>query len=91
MGINIKSPDAEAAVRDLAAATGEGLTEAIQKAAEERLARIRQGKLRNPTKPLSDRLRPLQDLVAAERRKGKEMSSAKELLEELYDEHGLPR
>jgi antitoxin VapB len=91
MGLNIKSPEAEAAIRKLAAATGEGLTEAIRKAAEERLARIRQGTSRGNPRSLAERLRPLQEMVAAERRRKKDARTAKELMNELYDEHGLPR
>ena len=90
MGLNIKSPKAEEAIRKLAAATGEGLTEAIQKAAEERLARIKEGRRRGKAKSLSERLRPLQEMVAAERKKKRDKRTAKELMDELYDEHGLP-
>ena len=91
MGINIKSPKTEAAIRALAAATGEGLTEAIRKAAEERLARVRQTRPRGAAKSLGERLRPLQEMVAAERRRKKDARTARELMNELYDEHGLPR
>ena len=91
MGINIKSPEAEATIRELAAATGEGLTEAVQKAAEERLARINESRRRGTVRSLRERLRPLQEAVAAERRKKKDRRSAAELMNDLYDEHGLPR
>jgi antitoxin VapB len=40
MAILIKDPAADAAIRALAQRTGETLTEAVRKAAEERLARI---------------------------------------------------
>jgi len=91
MGVNIKSAEAEAAIRCLAAATGEGLTEAVQKAVLERLARVRERRQRGAPKGLSERLRPLQELVAAERRKRNDARSAKDLVNELYDEHGIPR
>ncbi|HEY3776981.1 MAG TPA: type II toxin-antitoxin system VapB family antitoxin [Rhizomicrobium sp.] len=90
MGLNIKSARAEAAIRELAAATGEGLTEAIQKAAEERLARIKQRQRPETGKSLLERLRPLQDIIAAERRMKGDVRTAEELMDELYDEHGLP-
>lgn len=88
--MNIKSPVAEEAIRKLAAATGEGLTEAIQKAVEERLARIKASGRRGKGKSLLERLRPLQEMVAAERKRKKDARTAKELMDELYDEHGLP-
>lgn len=39
MGILIKKPETEAKIRDLAARTGETLTEAVERAVDERLAR----------------------------------------------------
>jgi antitoxin VapB len=41
MALNIKDPAAERSARDLSAATGEGLTLAVRRAVEERLARVR--------------------------------------------------
>jgi len=40
MGILIKRPDAEAKIRELAERTGETITEAVERAVEERLARL---------------------------------------------------
>ena len=91
MGLNIKSPEAETAIRKLAAATGESLTEAVQKAAEERLTRIRANRRPDSAKSLLERLRPLQEMVAAERKRKRDTRTAKQLMDELYDEHGLPR
>ena len=90
MGLNIKSSEAEAVVRELAAATGEGLTEAVQKAAEERLARVKQSRRSKTAKSLLERLRPLQEIIAAERRAKGDVRTAQELMDALYDEHGLP-
>lgn len=45
MAINIKSPDAERLVRELAELTGESITDAIQIAVRERLTRERLRKL----------------------------------------------
>jgi antitoxin VapB len=44
MALNIKDPATEKAVRELAAATGEGLTAAIRHAVEERLTRVQRRK-----------------------------------------------
>ena len=91
MGLNIKSAGAETAIRKLAAATGESLTEAIRKAAEERLARISTSRRPDTAKSLLERLRPLQEMVAAERKQRRDTQSAREMMDDLYDEHGLPR
>ena len=40
MGVFIKKPEAEAKIRELAARTGETLTDAIERAVDERLARL---------------------------------------------------
>lgn len=45
MAINIKSPEAEKLVRELAELTGESITDAIQHAVRERLTRERLRKL----------------------------------------------
>lgn len=92
MGLNIKSATAEQAIRDLAAETGESLTEAVERAALERLRRIRQST--RPAQTVEEFLaaiRPLQDAVAAERRARSDTRTAQELMDELYDEHGLPK
>lgn len=44
MGINIKNPEAERLIRELAELTGEGQTEAVMKAVSERIDRLRSQK-----------------------------------------------
>jgi antitoxin VapB len=91
MGLNIKSPTAEKAIRDLAAATGEGLTEAVKKAALERLERISKAeKPAQTAEELLEMLRPLQEAIAAERLANGDTRTSQELMDELYDEYGLP-
>jgi len=83
MALNIKDPVAERYVRELAAATGEGITTAIRKAAQERLQRVRKdspGRLAAQLTAIGARCAALPDLDAR---------SADEILD--YDEHGLPR
>lgn len=41
MGLNIKKPSTEAAIRELAARTGESLTEVVESAVREKLERIK--------------------------------------------------
>lgn len=88
MGLNIKSARAEAAIRELAAKTGEGLTEAVEKAVQERLERLGNT---DTADQLLARLKPLQNSVAAGQRARKERRTSRELLDELYDERGLPK
>jgi antitoxin VapB len=90
MGLNIKNAKAEKAIRDLAAATGESLTEAIARAALERLERVGSGARPRTGSELLARLQPLLDKIAAERLANNDTRTGKELLDELYDEHGLP-
>lgn len=91
MGLNIKSAKAEKAIRDLAAETGESLTEAVEKAAVERLQRVR--RTAKPARTAAEFLaaiQPLQEAVAAERRARGDKRTLQELMDELYDENGLP-
>jgi antitoxin VapB len=84
MPLNIKDPATEKAVRELAALTGETVTTAVHRAAEERLQRVRRGQagrsLAAEILEIGRRCASLPDLDAR---------SADELLG--YDEHGLPR
>jgi antitoxin VapB len=91
MGLNIKNTQTEANIRDLAARTGTSLTEAIDAAVREKLNRL-DAKARPiaPEPPLLDRLQALLDSVAAERGARDDTRTSQQLLDELYDEHGLP-
>lgn len=92
MGLNIKSGSAERAIRELAAETGESLTEAVERAARERLERLKAEKRRDQTvEEFINAIRPLQDAVARERRQRGDTRSARELTDELYDDQGLPK
>lgn len=83
MPLNIKDPVTEKVVRELAAATGDSITVAVRKAAEESLRRIRRA---SNGRRLADELLEIgarcADLPDLDRR------SADEILG--YDEHGLP-
>lgn len=84
MALNIKDPATERMVRELAALTGETVTTAIRRAAEERLQRVRcdhqDRNLAAAILEIGKRCAALPDL---------ERRSAEEILG--YDEHGLPR
>ena len=83
MPLNIKDPVTENAVRELAALTGEGVTAAIRKAAEERLHRVRRDRaerhLASEILAIGTRCAGLPDL---------DTRSADEILG--YDADGLP-
>jgi hypothetical protein len=91
MGLNIKSTRAEAAIRELAKATGEGLTETVEKAVQERLERERIKAKIVSAGDLLEKLKPLQKAIADERRRRKITKTSRQLMDELYDEDGLPR
>jgi antitoxin VapB len=84
MALNIKDPATERSIRELAAATGDGLTTAVRKAVEERLQRVRAvGKGRS----LADELLAIGNHCAA--LPDLDLRSADDILG--YDDHGLPR
>ncbi len=84
MPLNIKDPTTERFVRELAALTGETVTTAVRRAAEERLQRVRHGRggysLVAEILEIGKRCAALPDL---------DRRAADEILG--YDEHGLPR
>jgi len=90
VGLNIKNAEAEEAIRELAELTGEGLTEAMANAAREKIARLKTEKKPQTVEELLEAIRPLQEMIAAERIAKGDTRTAQELLDELYDEHGLP-
>lgn len=83
MALNIKDPKAELIVRELASATGESVTAAVRRAAEERLQRVRRER---GVRSLGE------DILAIGRRCARlpdlDVRTADEMLG--YDEHGLP-
>jgi len=86
MGVFIKKPEAEAKIRQLAAQTGESLTEAIERAVDERLARLgpprRKGRV--DRKKLAELLAYFDSLP-----KTNEDLTDDEIVG--YDENGVPR
>jgi antitoxin VapB len=83
MALNIKDPATEKTVRELAAATGETVTGAVHRAAEERLQRVRR---QRAGRRLADEILEIGDRCAAmpdlDRRSPDEIVG--------YNEHGLP-
>lgn len=85
MGVFIKKPEAEAKIRELAARTGESLTEAIERSVEERLARLgpRKKKGRIDRAKLAEVLAYFDSLPVDDPRSPDEIIG--------YDENGVPR
>lgn len=86
MGVFIKKPEAEAKIRELAERTGETITDAIERAVEERLARLEppQKKGRIDREKLAEILAYFDSLP-----KINEHLTDDDIIG--YDEHGLPR
>lgn len=84
MALSVKAPEADRLAREVAARTGETLTEAVVVALRERLTRLR-GRPRR--RPLRDELREIGARCAA--LPTLDDRAPNELLD--YDDHGLPR
>ena len=84
MALSIKSVEAERLAREIAAKTGESLTDAIRNALEERLDRLRnQRRSQILASQLEEILHRVDQLPVLD------SHSPEEILG--YDEHGLPR
>lgn len=86
MGVFIKNPKAEAKIRELAARTGESLTEAIERAVDERLAKLgpppgRKGRV--DREKLAELLAYFDSLPVDDPRSPDEIIG--------YDEYGVPK
>lgn len=92
MGLNIKNDEVEADIRRLAEITGESLTTAVQVAVRERMKRVT-----NPPPSEHTLQRHLEaariahEALEQRRIRGRKRKSARELIDDLYDEHGLPK
>ena len=84
MALSIKNAETEKLARQVAQATGETITEAIQKALSERLERQHKQRQQRQTEArLEDIIQRLRALPVLDKR------SADEIIG--YDEHGIPR
>lgn len=84
MAINIKSPDCERLVRELAEVTGESITDAIHAAVRERLTREKLRKLGSVERSWQ-RIERIQDRIRAF------PEVAPDAVAPLYDAYGVPR
>ena len=86
MALHIRSDHVDALARKVAEKTGETLTDAIKTALAERLERL-ESRDRNAEEAL---LRDILEIASRATGLRKEKKSSRELIEELYDEDGLP-
>jgi antitoxin VapB len=88
MPLNIKKKETHEAARRLAELTGESLTEAVDKAVQERLDRIKARKAVDKEE-LWRKVRQMQeDLANAPTYDDR---SVQQIMDDMYDENGLPR
>ncbi len=90
MGLNIKKPSTESAIRELAARTGQSLTDAVEGAVMEKLNSFKAAEEPDTLEKMLARLRPLQDALKAQQIDPNDNRTGQQLLDELYDEDGLP-
>lgn len=84
MPLSIRNPRVERLARDVSRRTGENLTQAIERALQERLARLRTEREKSALKRRLRRIiRSVSRLPDLDKRTPEEILG--------YDEHGLPR
>ena len=88
MALHLTDPETDKLARELASRTGESLTGAVQQALRERLARVAGKQSKDEEKLLADVKKILSKVSPAFRRQKK---TGRQMIEELYDEDGLPR
>jgi antitoxin VapB len=91
MGLNIKKPSTEAAIRELAAQTGQSLTDAVESAVLEKLIQLAATKHPKTFEEHLAILHDLQNKLQAQKIDPSDKRTGQELLDELYDEYGLPK
>lgn len=99
MGLNIKNPAVETNIRKLAERTGESLTDAIDHAVREKLARLEdESAMSRQPQTLEEVLaaiKPMQDEAEAYRRAQGDTRTFEQFMkdfdDEMYDENGIPR
>lgn len=87
MSLNIKNPETERLVRELAGRTGESVTQAVTRSVEERLNRL--GTEREVE--VSQRLARLTEVAHDAAQRWPADTATVDYVEVLYDDRGLPR
>ena len=88
MALHLNDPETDRLARELARETGESLTEAVNRAVKERLDRVTAAQQAKEKKLLAE-FEKILSRVSPELRA--EKKTGRELIDEMYDEDGLPR
>jgi antitoxin VapB len=88
MALHLTDPDTDRLARELARETGETLTQAVNRAVKERLGRVKTKQQAHDEKFLAE-IKRIQNMVSPEFRNQKK--TGRELIDEMYDENGLPK
>jgi antitoxin VapB len=84
MAFHVRDSETDQVVRTLARKTGMTITDAIKTAAAEKLARLEQADAARDTRPLAERIKPIQDRLAERGPTG--LKADKEFYDWLSDE-----
>jgi antitoxin VapB len=87
MALHLNNSTTDRLARELARETGETLTEAVNTALKERLDRIGSRRAAEVEKFVAD----LTEIAKGAKGLRKQKKTSRELIDELYDEDGLPR
>ena len=87
MGLNIKNPEVEARIRAVAIRDGVGLTEAIDRAVRAYLGDPEEERRRNWEQKLQKILKIQDDLARSTTLDPRRVDV---IMDDMYDEHGLP-
>lgn len=88
MALHINDAETDRLARVLARETGESLTEAVSRAVKERLHRVKTKQGADDERFLAD----IEKIVSGVRPKWRRgRKTGREMIDEMYDEHGLPR
>lgn len=88
MALHLNNPRTDRLARELARETGESLTDAVNKALEERLDRVSAAQQKKEKKLLAE-FEKILSRVSPELRA--EKKTGREMIDEMYDEDGLPK
>lgn len=88
MALHLTDPETDQLVRELARETGETLTVAVNKAVKERLGRVKTKQEAEEERFLAD-IEKILSGVRPKWRRGKR--TGREMIDDMYDENGLPR
>jgi antitoxin VapB len=88
MALHLTNPDTDRLVRELARETGETLTVAVERAVKERLGRVKTAGQADKETFLAE-IKKIQAMVSSKLRN--EKKTGREMIEEMYDEYGLPK